>query len=58
MFAPSLKQAHEGVHESMYSQGDMLHSIPCLVLIKVIIERMQKCFVITLQITEILTNKI
>lgn len=58
MLVPSLNQAHDGFHESVCSQGDMLHNIPCLVLIKVITERMQKCFVIALQITEILTNEI
>lgn len=36
----------------------MLHNILRLVLIKVITERMQKSFVITLQITETLANEI
>lgn len=58
MLAPSPNQAHDGLHKSVYSQGDMLHNIPCLVLIKIITERMQKSFVITLQITEILANGI
>lgn len=58
MLAPSLNQAHGGLHKSVHSQGDMLHNIPCLVLIKIITERMQKSFVITLQITEILANEI
>lgn len=44
----SLNRALDYSHESMHSQGDMSHNMPCLALIKVMTERVPTCFVIIL----------
>lgn len=42
--SPSLNQALDYSHKSMCLQGDMSGNIPCLVLIKVMAERMPEMF--------------
>lgn len=52
--SPSLNRALDYSHERVCLQGGMSCNTPCFVLIKVMTERVPKCFVITLQINEIL----
>lgn len=52
--SPSLNRALDYSDERVHLQGDMSHNIPSLVLIEVMTERVPKCFVIVLQINEIL----